>query len=688
MSNSLLSYSKLVLSEDRDSESGPPHEKKSATNPVHSDTSQVEHSLRTTRSSPTLALMKRVRPTGSWAALALMLGSYVAAVAIVICHHIVLNIFNGKSVGDYFISQTWVRDIGNALSHGIQLLLETSVGVALTQSIWFCVRRYAATLPELDDIYSLPSLFGMTFTVLRLNTVYLFLLAVIIQARSLVSIFAPNALSLVPADVVTSSLRVPVPDLDMIPANDSAVFLQALTRISSPVFNGSLDGSLARRFVTGSLTTDNNTFVYISPSSRFKQTAQNVINTGAILPWEAPAGCGLACNYSVTYRAPSLRCQDIPQTSIEMVVLTSDQEANSSYSSPLLEQRALADSVPTAYISPSSLYNASTTLGYINNSDQNVGPVFKPTLDSTPYSLSVLYAVAPFDMATTSDALPNEGTASVNAVAGSYCVFYNATYGASISFSNGTQKTVVRVIEHGDPYPGALNGSFPLLIDVTSSHSFPIDPTSQGAAATLGIIDALSRYLTGSVSFTQDLGFIPLGTQVLDSSLFTVQTNNQTATMSIAQVRNLTLALEDVCTNLTASLMSITVGLGTYSTVEASVLPDKTVYKYQPYRLWLVYGIALFVALVADLFGLACLRSNGVAMQRKVSCIAASMRAPELNELLSGPEEPPREASKIAKLQYCVGEGDSGEVSGFHVVDGRGEVERREATSGLNRKKR
>ena len=181
-------------------------------------------------------------------------------------------------------------------------------------------------------------------------------------------------------------------------------------------------------------------------------------------------------------------------------------------------------------------------------------------------------------------------------------------------------------------------------------------------------MDAMARYLVGHAEF--DGLVASSNTQILDgAALFTVQVGNRTTGIYPAGGRNISQTLEELSVNLTASLMSDTANLGIRTQTLATVTPDKTVYEYQPFRLWLVYGIALGVALLADLFGLACMRSNGVATQSKFSSMAASMRAPELNELLSGPEEAPRDAAKEVKLRYSVGGGKSGERSGFQVVD-------------------
>ena len=86
-------------------------------------------------SNSTSLLVQRVRSAGSWTVPVLMLGTYLAAVVFIVVHHIFLSVLEGEDVKDFAVPQSWVRDIGNALARVVQISLETSVGVALAQSV-------------------------------------------------------------------------------------------------------------------------------------------------------------------------------------------------------------------------------------------------------------------------------------------------------------------------------------------------------------------------------------------------------------------------------------------------------------------------------------------------------------------------------------------------------------------------
>ncbi|KZV70931.1 hypothetical protein PENSPDRAFT_664740 [Peniophora sp. CONT] len=427
------------------------------------------------------------------------------------------------------VRHTWVRDIGNALAHIVQILLETSVGVALTQAVF-----------------------------------------------SLVGIFAPNALSVVPAGIVQSILDVPYPDMDHISISDSA----------SVSWNQKEDADC-----------DVCLAEFNFPSRGFTKVAQSVFYSGDVLPWKAPAGCGLSCNYTIVYNGPSLQCEDVHDFSQHVPTYGDNifvMNTNASRSGP-------APSLRNRYV----FYNATSSLGRIvDEDDLDTGNPFDVIFvapgppESGTYGLSVLWSTVKF---TDPRSLGNWDT---SVLGGSSCVFMNATYSTSVAFSNGSQSNRVHVLEYAETY------------------QFPQSIIHRQEFAIFGLIVAVTSSLVGSASVPQGAGgtFTPYFTHAFEGTgLFSYNEDNGT---------------------------------------------------YRPLRLWLVYGIALVVALAADCFGLACMRSSGIAMQRTFSSIAASMRAPELSELLSGPEERPRAEARVAKLRYRTGMAVEGDKSGFEIVGG------------------
>ena len=82
-----------------------------------------------------------------------MFVTLLSAAVVGIAHHIFLSILDDKRVDMFPFPQPWIRDVGNALSHVVQILLELSVGIALTQSVrYYVIQRAAALLTPVADL--------------------------------------------------------------------------------------------------------------------------------------------------------------------------------------------------------------------------------------------------------------------------------------------------------------------------------------------------------------------------------------------------------------------------------------------------------------------------------------------------------------------------------------------------------
>lgn len=512
--------------------------------------------------------------------------------------------------------------------------------IDLVGQIWYYVKRSTVKLSELDGLFSLPSIFNLPSFAFKFGTVYVLLIVAIIQALSLIAILAPNSLSVIPAGPAPSTLRVPVTALDMIPVTKSVV--------------PDVDPDYCQEVHGGPGNCVNYVF-YTSASTELTTVVRNVLNNGFILPWSAPEECGLACNYTVSYQGPSLQCTDIPASSIALVGIPDHPEP----------QHAVRDA--RGWLQVGAVYNATTNSGIVTLLDDQ-SPTYFPRYDNTlPNStLLVVYVLETF--------VGENLTASEPA--GASCTFVNASYKTFVSYQNETQTVLASVEEFGEPYQSLLRTN-------VSNEEFSSDRDLLAAYSVLGIMDALQRFLTGSVVYASESGLVPYSTGVLSSTLFTTQkestvnlsthdgSSRMTTTTHFSLARGLPLSqvLQDLCANVTASLMSDTASLGSYTTVSGTVLPKQTVYYYQSSRLWLVYGVAILVALVADAFGLACMRMNGGAMWRTFSAIAASTRGRDFDELLGGPDEPPRPTAKLTKLRYRGDMVTHGERSGFVVTE-------------------
>lgn len=138
----------------------------------------------------------------------------------------------------------------------------------------------------MDSLLALPNPFEMLPLVKRWTTLGLFipalLLAACIQALALITILAPNALTIVPKGNVYHTLEVPTLDFSAGPVE-------------------SIDG-MGRRLANESLPT----------SLKWNRIVQKSAISGRVPTWPSPKGCGSSCNYNFTYVAPALKCLDQP----------------------------------------------------------------------------------------------------------------------------------------------------------------------------------------------------------------------------------------------------------------------------------------------------------------------------------------------------------------------------------------
>ncbi|VDC04926.1 unnamed protein product [Peniophora sp. CBMAI 1063] len=612
----------------------------------------------------------RARRSGAWKAYLLILSPLIFASAICAGHHVFLSVLDGKDVDSFSISQTWFRDAGNALAKIVQFLLIVSVGIVLTQSIWSYIRGHRVTLRNLDALYSLPSFSSLPSMAAGGRIVGVLLLAVVMKTLSLVSIFAPNALSVVPASYERRDLIVPVPGLDGISLPTSSYFFR--------------DGLCAG----GSSSTCDDGFFYMNPSSSFQRLTRRVLDGGAILPWAPPPGCSRGCSYDVHYWGPALNCTIIPPSSIEPI------DTDFASSSGLHSTTDIKVTDPTHYLEGAHVYNATTNFGsgYTWNGGQDQsqdsgyvkGSPIAMFFSSPPkdsFSFDVVYATNEFKLPFTSQTM-----ISYN-LTGYTCAFHNASYTASVNYTNGFQTTSIDITDYGAP----LGSVQDLHQELPASYVHETDPDILSSFAATSLANAMSQYVYGNIALTEislnNLSYptlAPAYTSVLNS-IFTTQTTladgsgpSEADTLSLSLISsaydNLGQLLEDACTNLTASLMSDTANLGLNQSVSAIVIPDHNIYKYKPFRLWLVYGIALLVTLVADIYGLICILANGGAMQRDFSSIAASVRSRDLDALLGEPGEPLTDRAKKVKLRYRGGNPVKGWRAGFTVAENpRGE---------------
>ncbi|KAK0433075.1 hypothetical protein EV421DRAFT_1910370 [Armillaria borealis] len=297
-------------------------------------------------------------------------------------------------------------------------------------------------------------------------------MALLLQALTLVSILTPNALEVSSGSPRNNNISVPTVSF----SNGDAWTMGVMTNCT---------------FTT---------------TVAWEQILSCSFQSDSLIEWNAPAGCGSACNYTIEYAALALQCSDIGQDKI-----LHDGYGSSHPSNPSAILRSTNSSLDTA------VYNATTST--IVNSMWNFTMAWH-TYHNSPENITV---------------------------AGVWCSFYNSTQRAVVSFINNTVLISPSVISYNDLFSicdviwGCLNGSIPVA-GLSTHMSYMV------------IMGWLCDQLDGAIEFMSvgDQQWFS-ETKVLTSNLFSM---NETAQTFSPNPSNMSHALEEVIVNAMIALMS------------------------------------------------------------------------------------------------------------------------------------
>ncbi|KAK0436790.1 uncharacterized protein EV420DRAFT_1487406, partial [Desarmillaria tabescens] len=187
-----------------------------------------------------------------------MVGLLFAAGLTAEIHHFFLIFLQGRDAQGQFR----IKKSSNALSTIVQWLCAGSISISLTQ-IRQTVKPFVRIARSYQDSTSRLVLADIS------HHCYLHT----IQALTLVSILAPNALEVRSASPRNDIISVPTISFD------------------------NRDG-------------------WTTVTVAWERVLSRSFQSDTLIGWNAPAGCGSACNYTIEYAAPALRCFDISQEEI------------------------------------------------------------------------------------------------------------------------------------------------------------------------------------------------------------------------------------------------------------------------------------------------------------------------------------------------------------------------------------
>ncbi|KAK0241022.1 hypothetical protein EDD85DRAFT_764124 [Armillaria nabsnona] len=393
----------------------------------------------------------------------------LSAALIAVLHHVYLLILRGRTVSGQF----WVKNSSNALSTLVQWLCMGSVSESLTQLIWWFLRRRPFTIFQLNHLFGLPDplrILGLVSSRRLGNVIPVIFIAALLQAFALVSILAPNSLEVSSASPKSTMISVPTVYFSKTNPSD----------FQCNPFPGS-------------------TALGMALSQAFQ--------SDRLLGWKAPAGCGTACNYTIQYPAPALRCTGLDTDEVDTMVPSDDDLT--------------------------TLYNATYNI------------------DSTPFSVTnMTMAWRTYDA---------NGKLTIG---GARCSLYNTTQQSVVSFVNNFGTISPSIISYNDP----INSGAGIGCNSTSLQDEVPDPLLISYA----IIETwLYNQLAGSIMIvggsTPSESAITTDTSVFHTTLFSL---NETARTLTPKSKSLGHALEQILVNATVALIT---SLGQTTTVNALV---------------------------------------------------------------------------------------------------------------------
>ncbi|KAK0207471.1 hypothetical protein IW262DRAFT_1419737 [Armillaria fumosa] len=483
-----------------------------------------------------------------------------------VLHHVYLFILQGRTVSGQF----WIKNSSNVLSMLVQWLCMGSVSVSLTQLIWWLLHRRPFTVHQLNHLFSLPN----PFRILRLassrrgrNAIPVIAMATILQGFALVSILAPNSLEIGSASPKNTAISVP-------------------TVFFSETY---LDGFECDPY----------------PSEAWQKVLGQALQSDTLFGWNAPAECGTACNYTIQYAAPALRCTELDMNEVIKMVPSNG--------------------------STITVYNATYNIDNTTVMPANISMAWRTAYDAN----------------------------GKPTIAGARCSLYNTTQQAVVSFANNTKNISPSIISYGvlvENEPVYWPGCGPIP---DGNYAQDVGYASLTYAA---LLRWLYLQLQGSLAVTSEKPHALTTTSGFDTNnLFSL---NETAGTFTPNSENVVTALEQILVNVTVALIS---SLGHTTTVNASVVQDGLVWVYHVQRLWIVYITALVVTTACGAVGLVCILKDGEEHDVTFWDIVRATRNSELDVLVEGGKR--GGGRKDTMLRYAVQGKDSDmNTSGVFVL--------------------
>ncbi|TGO48091.1 hypothetical protein BOTNAR_0493g00050 [Botryotinia narcissicola] len=544
-----------------------------------------------------------------WRSPILMGGNLLIGVIASIAHHVFYSCMVGKQVGDD-ISQQWTLRYGTTFAFVSQVCLVSSVGFAYTQWLWKSLYHKDTKV----SVHCLDAAFVADTSVLSiLNTEMLWklklgsLLAIVAWCLPIGSLLTPGTLYVVPS---TKSIHTyaNVSSLDMYGHDQPARFTY-----SAPVN------------VTDGVQNE----LFLGPRTIITRLSTATATQGKILSINAPFS---NATYDVQFYGPIVKCNEADSTTATIIQSLRDESVANITGSVTEVSNYYYAFVP-------NLEN------YENSSSPNHGVTVIPQARlQQPQNASNQLWMG-YSRYTRSKSFQTENHYTV-------CTLYNASYNININFEEGIQTVSSKSLSvlNSVPYPD-INTPLSNSLMVQHAYSAYMWSIADLMVGTMGIFQAAPSTPGLPITYFSEITTQIAHTSLLGSSdldaFFERKSNdplgNNSTAISDQRAQDISLAgnatLEELveelawnvtCGFLNSNLLSPSVNTSVLSTTSINI------YAYHSSTLLVSYGIAIFVALIANSLGAYAYHINGRSHNKSFSAILAATRDSEFGRLLPG----------------------------------------------------
>ncbi|PVF92983.1 hypothetical protein CPB86DRAFT_877485 [Serendipita vermifera] len=358
-------------------------------------------------------------------------------------------------------------------------------------------------------------------------------------------------------------------------------------------------------------------------SISFNSTVYDLIGQAALVSkeemWDIPPECRVACLFHIEYEAPAISCSTRPNEDLLLRPYNIELSLWSFYSSNWFYEE---DGTVTGY-TPYDTWGQGTSLNF--------------SIDYIPASLKL----RPND-------LPQVTQWPVGGV---FCFFRDGKYRADFRYSDHKSTIKTTLLSYSNSFEDSCQWS---------NGTYPSSGCQNYAINAITISRAMSDGFAGVMAWCPLPGFddvtswFPSSGMELFRTAFDYQEN-----MTGPGTYSLTPKFHDLSTTLTELFSNITTSLllqsGDTVALNIHVSDGALVWKYNPTLLWAIYGTSFLVSSLIAIYGLFCIHSNGMALEKKFSTFLMSTRTQELDDLYESIQS--HDAFLGIKLRYDNNEG-------------------------------